>query len=293
MKPLNLIALLLFLAALVGVLLLPDRAQIRAQGLFLKTIAPVVAKGSETERNIKSSIEDLDTRLELERRNRELEAKVEELPLILEELEALRAENTNLKTSLGFMDTDRFNLVAARVIQRETKTWWHSVLIDKGSEDGIRNDQAVRGPAGLVGKVINTSPHQSEVLLMTDEMCQVPAMIVGATREGKREIGLVQGWRGGVQDERELRMTMLPRSPEAEPGAQVYTSGEGGVFPSGIPVGRIREVRPGDLAGEATLLPEVNFVDLEYVFVIAASAEEPVAVEPAPVAQPAEESAAR
>lgn len=268
MKPLNLIALLLFLAALVGVLLLPDHAQVRAQGRFLKIVAPLMRGGSEAERNLKSTIEDLDSRLDLEERNRELEGRVEELPLLIEERDRLREENQGLRISLGFVEEGGMELVAARVIQRDTSTWWRTVIIDRGAKDGIRTDQAVRSPAGVVGKVTVVEDNISIVLLMTDEMCRVPAMVADAGTPGAREYGIVQGWRGGIQDRPELRMIQLPREPKAEIGAQVYTSGEGGIFPSGIPVGRIQSVENGDLVGEAMLRPEVNFMDLDYIFVI-------------------------
>ena len=116
---------------------------------------------------------------------------------------------------------------------------------------------------GLVGKTTTVSDTISVVLLISDENCRVAASV-----EGSREQGIVAGERvtGGLTPL--LDLNFLSKQADLKPGQKVYTSGVGGVFPSGLLIGAVKSFRARELDGQAQLTPAVELSHLEDVFVV-------------------------
>jgi rod shape-determining protein MreC len=116
---------------------------------------------------------------------------------------------------------------------------------------------------GLVGKTTTVSNTISIVLLVTDENCKVAASV-----EGTREQGIVSGERvaGGLTPL--LDLNFLSKQANLQPGQKAYTSGVGGVFPSGLLIGTVKSFRVRELDGQAQLTPAVDLSHLEDVFVV-------------------------
>jgi rod shape-determining protein MreC len=114
-----------------------------------------------------------------------------------------------------------------------------------------------------VGKTTTVSANISVVLLVSDENCRVAATI-----EGTREQGIVSGERvaGGLTPL--LNLNFLSKQAALKPGQKTYTSGVGGVFPSGLLIGVIKTFRVRELDGQAQLTPGVDLSHLEDVFVV-------------------------
>jgi rod shape-determining protein MreC len=123
---------------------------------------------------------------------------------------------------------------------------------------------------GLVGKTGKVSPHVSEVILLTDELCRVAAVI-----DGTREKGILSGERGSLENTPDLRLRFLSRNAPIAPGTNVISSGDGGVFPSGLLLGRVKLFENKDISGEALVETAVDFTKLEDVFVVGSSATPP------------------
>jgi len=153
--------------------------------------------------------------------------------------------------------------VPAEVITRDSSTWWRTVTVNRGKQDGIDSDMPVVTDEGLVGKTTTVSANITIVLLVSDENCRVAANV-----EGTREQGIVTGERvtGGVTPL--LNLNFLSKQANLQPGQKAYTSGVGGVFPPGLLLGTVKEFRVRELDGQAQLTPAVDLTKLEDVFVV-------------------------
>jgi len=264
MKTLNLIALSLFTAATIAVLTLNTPTTVAIQAKVMGVLSPFIhASATVEDSTLKAAAADVDPR-ELLRYNEQLKLEIAKLKILSQRHEELLDENNRLREKLGYKERAPFkNLIAARVIKRSAATWWNTLIINRGSEDGVQSDRAVLTDMGLVGKTGRVSPHMSEVVLVTDELCRVAARV-----EGTREKGIVSGERGALAASRELRLRFLSRNAEVAPGMSVMSSGDGGVFPANLLIGRVKIFENKDISGEAVIEPSVEFTKLEDVFVI-------------------------
>jgi rod shape-determining protein MreC len=268
MKPLNLIALLLFLGGAVWAMTRSDRAVRDIQNAYYAAMAPFLKSGSKLETHARALLQET-------RHSKELEAELEvtreqlgALRLIESRFRALEYENIQLRHALDFKKATHFDVVAARVIRRNPTTWWQTVEIDAGSNRGIGTQLAVLSNQGLVGMTdrIDSGGEHSSVLLLTDEKCQVSARV-----EGSPEVGILSGQRGGFDGDPMLRLRFLSPNAAVRTGQRVFTTGRGGTFQANILLGTIDSVEKGALDSEALVRPSVNFADLGAVFVVLSS----------------------
>lgn len=178
-------------------------------------------------------------------------------------LRELEIENQQLREQLGYqIDNPERALLPASVIGRDPSNLVQSIIIDKGSAQGVEEGMVVIESAGLVGKVIGVSPTSAKVLLITDPRSSVTAMI---QRPNSRAVGVVSGQPGN-----RLIMRYLPQSEEVRQTDLVVTSGLGGGFPKGLLIGKVVEVRQKDIEMFQGALVEtaVPFAKLESVLVV-------------------------
>ena len=189
----------------------------------------------------------------------------DQLRLAVDEGRDVLAENGRLRALLGWQSRAPCKLRAATVIGREPTTWWRSVTIDYGARDGARTNQPVLTSNGLVGRIRDVGLIHSQVALVGDPECGV-SVIVSETRDS----GIIQDSRAAPDGEGLVVLRTLQRSSAAMPGHRVVTSGLGGVFPAGIPVGQIVDTRQveGGLYTEARVRLGANLNQLEDVWVL-------------------------
>jgi rod shape-determining protein MreC len=161
------------------------------------------------------------------------------------------------------------------------------MTIDKGSSDALRGDMAVISPAGVVGRVILTSPRASRVQMLIDRNAAAGAMI-----ERTRAQGIVVG-QGEV-----LRMEYVPGTADVRPGDVVVTSGIDKIYPKGFVIGTVDAINRGTgTYHEITVRPAVDFSKLEEVLVVTtpppAITAEQIAAEAAALAAEQHSAAAR
>ena len=168
-----------------------------------------------------------------------------------------------LRHALNYRERSVFKLIAAEIVARDSSTWWRTVTINRGKKDGIEIDMPVVTAEGLVGKVTTVSNNISVVLLVSDENCRVAASV-----EGSREQGIVSGQRVTTGLTPLLDLNFLTKQADLKAGQKVYTSGVGGVFPSGLLIGAVKSFRVRELDGQALLTPSVDLSHLEDVFVV-------------------------
>ena len=175
-------------------------------------------------------------------------------------LEEQALETQRLQGLLAMKEISPTEFLAARVVGKDATNWFKTVLIDRGSLAGIRRNLPVVAPDGLVGRVVEVTPTAAKVQLITD-----PVSAAGGLIQRTRVIGIVSGSLGAG-----LKVRYLPLMADIAIGDEVVTSGMGGVFPKGIPLGRViaAERRSGALFQEATLAPNVDLSRLEEVLIL-------------------------
>src|SRR2546427_46163 len=153
------------------------------------------------------------------------------------------------------------NTMTGEIIAREWGGWVRSLTVNRGRADDVKRLTAVISPDGLVGRVVDVRPGAAVVQVLTD-----PTSTVGAHAVRTRTPGVVEGEPRGT-----IRFKYMARDGSAlQPGDLVVTSGLGGLFPRGIPVGRVRAIddRGSALFSFATLEPAVNFAKIDEVLLV-------------------------
>jgi rod shape-determining protein MreC len=263
MKSSTITAIAIFAVLVVLVLLLPRATKQQLQGTLFQWISPVLRTGASVQQElggVRGGLKRLD---QLERENQELKLENEQLRATNSLLNNLEAEVNRLNRALGFREQSPFKLLPARVISRESATWWNTCTIGRGSKDGIATDMAVVTESGLVGKVTTVGRDVAVVLLVSDESLRVSISI-----EGTEEQGIVSGTRASSSYAPDLRIRFLSKTANLTPGMKVLTAGAGGVFPSGLLIGTVKDYSVKELEGVASVMPAVDLADLQDVFVI-------------------------
>lgn len=159
-----------------------------------------------------------------------------------------------------------FDIVHALVIERNRMYWFNTITLNKGSNKGIKEDMAVITGDGLIGKVTRVSKTTSEVKLLTtnDINNKISVMI----KNGNDSIyGIMSGY---DNDKNTLEVTGTNKVVEVLEGSLVYTSGMGGIFPSGILIGKVvgTENDKYDVSKIIKVEPSSNFNDFRFVNVL-------------------------
>ena len=165
---------------------------------------------------------------------------------------------------------DKFAKIGASVINRNPTTWYRTLTLNRGSKDGVAANDSVIGALGLVGKIVSVSATTSEVLMILDGEGQVSALVRGSTGEGT--FGIVQGtYKRGSRLTPEGNLQMLfRREDNVNAGDLVFTSGDGGVYPKDVPIGKVKEIQldPLGLLKTAFIEPLVDFDALEEAYIV-------------------------
>jgi rod shape-determining protein MreC len=263
MRQINAIAVAIFLVVVLALFAFTPRNTEMMQARFLGMIAPLLSNGSKLQKQIIGFREGMKTLNQLDAENKQLIIELNELRATDQTLQGLAAENNQLRRALQFRERSTFRLVPARIIARDASTWWSTIKVDKGFNDGIEPDQPVLTEDGLVGKTTVVAGNASNVLLISDENCGV-----AATVEGTRERGIVRGTRTSTATAPDLMLGFLSKLADLKPGQRVFSSGVGGVFPSGILIGEVKKFEVMPLEGTASILPAVDLSTIEDVFIV-------------------------
>jgi len=235
----------------------------RLQAGFLGMIQPFLKHGSSLDRKLTELREGLKSLKQLEEENKRLTIANKELSATNQTLRGFETENNRLRKALGYRENFPFQLMPARIIARDASTWYQTVKIDRGSEEAIEPDMPVITEEGLVGKTTVVSEHAATVILISDENCRVAAAV-----EGSSEKGIVRGERVSNYGIPVIGLGFLTKLANLQPNQKVYTSGMGGVFPSGVFIGAVRDFKVRELDGYATLVPAVDLSTIDDVFVV-------------------------
>lgn len=186
--------------------------------------------------------------------------QVEELSRRQQEVLTLQREVKALRSLIGLGERLALSTIGADVIGEGPSNFEWSVVIDRGASDGVQRDMPVLGPEGLVGRVVEVTGSSSVVLLIIDPDSKLSARLAASG-----ETGVLVGRR-----EQDLRMDLVDPRTMVRPGEPVETSGLGGVFPPGIPIGVVSAATADEVSLEKSLFvrPNVDFSRLQHVAVV-------------------------
>ncbi len=190
-------------------------------------------------------------------------------------LQEVVQENERLRGLLNFHDTFPQRTLVARVIANDPRAEFKSITINRGADDGVQPLMPVVGPKGLVGRVGTVGSDHARVLLITDPNSAVDAMV-----QRSRARGLIVGiaWRAEMKSmPGAARMEYLRRVSDIKENDVVVTSGFDQVYPSGIPVGTVREISSSRYGAftEAAIEPFEEMSRLQEVMVVLQSVTPP------------------
>src|SRR5215203_1991514 len=171
--------------------------------------------------------------------NDALKHRVQELEVELKEKEDLAAENARLTQLLDLREKSKYKVLTARIIGRDPSVWFDSSIIDRGSLDGVKLNMPVVTDGGLLGRVTAVGPLTSQVDLLTRDKSGVGGVV------GEIGSSNILGVVAGTSKSDIVEMKYVSGSAEVQPGQMVYSTGQDGIYPPGLKIGEIVEVRSG------------------------------------------------
>lgn len=189
----------------------------------------------------------------------------EELKVRQQQADAVARENDQFRALVGWQQQQPWKLKLARVVLRDPANWWRTVQIDAGKRDGVTENMPVLTAEGLVGRVASVGYARSQVVLIGDPGCRVSARVINPPAN---DLGVIAP--AGPLERSLVNLAYLSGSANLKPGQDVVTSGEGGVFPAGIAVGKILDSRQVEfgLHTEARVKLSANLGALDQVWVV-------------------------
>ncbi len=201
----------------------------------------------------------------LKEENEKLQADIKQLESQNQRNQTYKEENERLREMLDLKDTYKdFNLVAANVTGRDSSTWFLSLIIDKGTDDGLKMTDTVITSDGLVGHITDIGNNWAMITTILDSQSTV-AVMVERTEDFATVDGDIDLSAKGL-----CKMTYISKDSTITVGDMVKTSGLGGVYPKGVNVGKITKIHPENkgVSQYAEVEPSVDFNKVYEVFVI-------------------------
>lgn len=239
-----------------------EKFKLAIGGLFL----PLFGLAASTHDLEGAARNTLVSKRQLIRENEQLRLQLQQLQIQLQQADAIRHENDRLHELLKWPKAPPANLRAGRVIARDPENWWRTIQINLGTRDRVSNNCPVLSPERfLVGRIQSAGATRSEVILLGD-----PNLEVHVSVETNGEFGVVLSRSSTPAENNMIDLAYLSGASSVHPGQTVVTSGQGGVFPAGIPVGTVVDVHRKDngLTTEARVKLSANFGQLEEVWVM-------------------------
>ncbi len=267
--------LVLLTVVALGVLVLlalPERSRSRVRIAFGSLFLPLFGLAGSVQAATERAGASTASRASLLARIQSLERENESLRLSLTESRAAVLDADRLRQMLAYPTRGTWRLVPARVIGRDPANWWQSVHLNVGQRLGVVTNLAVFTPEGLVGRVVESGPFTSRVVLVGDPNCPVAAALLhpeDPRKTGDVGMGIIRGASGGDIQGAMVDLSYLSRNAVVKPGQRVVTSGQGGVFPPGLPIGEVVDSRWADaeVFREARVRLAVNLGALDHVWV--------------------------
>ncbi|PJK31154.1 rod shape-determining protein MreC [Minwuia thermotolerans] len=226
----------------------------RARTAILDVAAPVLDVLSRPVAAVNAALEEADSVLRVYEENARLREENARLMHWQEVARQLERDNAQYRSLLSVRSHDDVRYITARVIGESGGPFVRTLVLAAGERDGVAPQQAVVNARGLVGRVTETGRNASRILLITDLNSRVPVLV-----EDSRRRAILSG-----DNTARPRLEFMEAETRARPGDRIVTSGHGGVFPPGLPVGVVARAEQGDVR----IRPFVEWSRLEMVNVL-------------------------
>ena len=195
-----------------------------------------------------------------EKLNRELFEENRKLQFTVAQLREAQKENDRLKQILDFKEKNSLKTIVARVVAKDVSTEFRSLRINRGESSGVQKGMAVITHEGIVGRILRTTATTADIVTLLDLLSAVDAI-----NERSRARGVVEGL---TEDLCQLKFAM--RTDDIKVGDLLLSSGLGGIYPKGIPVGVVSKVskKTYGISQEVEVRPSVDFSKIEEVMII-------------------------
>lgn len=172
----------------------------------------------------------------------------------------MEKENGRLKKLLHYQNQTSSQVVVSQVIARDVSSEFRSIRINRGSQSGIKRNMAVITPEGVVGRILRTTEVFSDVITIVDPLSAIDALV-----QRSRAQGIVEG-----KTETTCQMKYTLRTDDIQVGDLLISSGLGGWFPKGLPIGIVSQIQKKTYGITQTIevQPVIHFSKLEEVLVL-------------------------
>ena len=188
---------------------------------------------------------------QIHQENKELRQENRKLLQAKDRAQALEIENRILSRLLNYVTPPEAKFITARVIAEEGDAFSHSLIAYTGEAKGVRKGQVVLSNRGVVGRIEQVGKLYSKIILITDINSKIPVMV-----EKSRVRGILSGDNSTMP-----KLIFIPLDATVNVGDRIVTSGVAGVFPAGLPIGKVVKVSKGEIA----VKPFSSLEQLEYI----------------------------
>lgn len=226
----------------------------RVRGAVVDVVSPIMDALSRPAATVADVLDGAGEMMDLRGENARLREQNERLLEWQSIARHLAAQNRELRKTLNYVPDPQARYVTARVIGDSGGVFVQSMLVNAGARQGVTRNSAVMTGVGLAGRIASVGDRSSRVLLITDLNSRIPVVI-----ESSRERAVLAG-----DNKSQPHLAFLRPTARVEPGERIVTSGHGGLFPPGIPVGVVSSVDKHEIR----VAPFVDLDRLEYVRVV-------------------------
>lgn len=250
---------LLFLMVIISAQVKNEAGQSLVGSVIFKALTPLQVASSHAINRIRQKWKVYIDLRNVYEENQRLKQQIRGLQYKYSNYKEIELDNKRLKKLLGFDIKPQLPSLCAEVIALDSSNFSNTISINKGSNHGLDIDMPVICPQGVVGKIIKITPWASQVQLLIDGNSALAAM-----DQRSRVRGVVAGL-----GKHYCHLKYVDVRQDVAPGDIVITSGEEGIFPKGLTIGKIVSMRQNDpLLKEISLIPAANFQKLEQVLIL-------------------------
>lgn len=233
------------------------------QSVINSIVSPIQRVASDVKNKIQGNSAYFSNMDSIVEENEQLKKKNSELETQIRELEMIKAENNTLIEYANLSEKyNSYDTIPAYVIDRDVSNFSSNVILNVGSDNGVKENMTVIADKGLVGHVISTTSNSCKVQVIVD-----PASTVSCNISRTNESIICKGT---LENDQVLRASYIPTGAELIQNDSIYTSGIGGIYPKGIIIGTIKEIITTSNITDryAVVEPAVDFSKLNAVLII-------------------------
>lgn len=261
------IVIVIIILAIFSFTLKEDRQLNKFESLIKDTVTSVQKVITYPFKWVFNKLDDYKELVNIREKYQALLPQADRIDSLMTENEELRKQLENMKEELNIKYTlTDYEFLNATVISRNISYWYNTITIDKGSYNGVEVDMVVVNSQGLIGKVVSTTTFTSDVKLLTTSDTN-NKISVAISSDNQKLYGLIKDYNYKTNY---LEVEGISNTKSVSVGDYVYTSGLGGVFPSGILIGKVSEITTDeyDLAKIINVSPIADFDDINYVAIL-------------------------